>query len=133
MRVPRWFPPKRLNPAHQALVVQQWFPGFTASVTCGRCVFRGTLQPTDQGERYRVHIRYRRGEIPRVHVMNPVIDEDAPHLHEDGSLCLFHPKVFHWHDGRLVAKHTIPWTAVWLYFYEKWLELGVWFGPEAPH
>lgn len=133
MRVPHWFPPKRYNPAHQALMVQQLFPSFTVSGTCGQYVFRGTLQPINQAERYRVSIRYRQGEVPRVFVVDPEIDEDVPHLHQDGSLCLFHPKLFNWHGGRLIARYIVPWTAVWLYFYEKWRELGVWFGPEAPH
>ena len=33
----------------------------------------------------------------------------------------------------LIARYIVPWAAAWLYFYEVWLDLGVWLGPEVPH
>lgn len=109
------------------------FPGFSCHGRCGHFRFRGSLQPKADGTRYLVEIKYQRGQIPEVRVLNPDLHDDAPHLFEDGRLCLFHPDIFYWNDSRLIAKHIIPWTAAWLYFYEAWLQLGVWLGPEAPH
>jgi hypothetical protein len=46
---------------------------------------------------------------------------------------LYYPKD-NSYDGRtFIADTIIPWTAEWLYFYEKWLEDGIWWGHEAPH
>lgn len=96
-------------------------------------VFRGKLQPTEESPSYTIVIKYRYGAAPKVFVTNPKLEESAPHTYKDGSLCLFNPRVFRWHDGLRISKYIVPWTAFWLYFYEEWLELGVWHGPEAPH
>lgn len=133
MRLPRWFSPKRLSPAHQALLVLKNFPGFKWWGSGCECVLRGALRPAESSEVYQVCIRYQPDKIPLVNVISPEIDDDAPHLYGDRSLCLFHPSVFDWHGGRTLAIHIVPWTATWCYFYEKWQELGVWFGPEVPH
>lgn len=133
MYLPRWFAPKRLAPAHQALLVLRAFPGFEWRGGGCRCILRGALQPTEASEVYHISIRYQPDTVPLVHVNSPKIDEDAPHLYRNNSLCLFHPGIFDWHGGRTLARYVVPWTAVWLYFYEKWKELNVWLGPEVPH
>jgi len=133
MRLPRWFSPRRLSPAHQALLVLKSFPGFEWREGGCRCVLRGGLQPTETSDVYQVSIQYQPDKTPQVFVTSPEIDEDAPHLYGDRSLCLFHPSIFDWHGGRSLADYIVPWTAMWLYFYEKWEELGAWFGPEVPH
>ena len=123
----------RYNPGHQALLVKKLFPSFSCHGRCGNFRFQGVLQPRPDGDRYLVEITYRRSQMPEVRVISPALHEDAPHLFPDDSLCLFHPSIFRWNDGFLVATHIIPWTAAWLFFYEGWLRLGVWLGPEAPH
>lgn len=109
------------------------YPDFEARRRKNGYVFRGELQPTDDSPCYAVVICYERGSIPKVFVADPEIDDEAPHLYDDGSLCLFNPRIFRWDDSCLVSRHIVPWAALWLYFYETWLELGVWLGPEAPH
>jgi hypothetical protein len=133
MHLPRWFSPKRLSPAHQALLVLENFPGFKWQGSGCQCFLRGALRPTSTSKVYQVNIRYQPDKIPLVNVAAPEIDEEAPHLYGDSSLCLFHPGVFNWHGRRTLARCIVPWTTMWLYFYEKWQELGVWFGPEVPH
>jgi hypothetical protein len=113
--------------------MQRAYPQFACRGTRGRYTFRGDLQPNAEGETYAVEVTCRPGAIPRVRVLSPVLDDDAPHRFKDGSLCLFHPRIFEWHGGRLVSDYIVPWTAAWLFFYEHWLDLGVWLGPEAPH
>ena len=129
----RWLRPRPLNPAVQIVLIQHFFPGFSYRGRCGRYVFRGALQPRPDGAVYHVEIRYTQGTTPKVFVIGPQLEEDAPHLFADGSLCLFHPQLFRWHGRRIVARWIVPRTAAWLYFYEHWLNLGVWLGPEAPH
>jgi len=57
---------------------------------------------------------------------------DPPHFYKESqTLCLYHPKNYHWTKEKLIAKDIVPWTAAWIYFYEIWLQKGVWYGPEA--
>lgn len=133
MLAPRWFSPKRLTPAHQALLVVKVFPVFDWAVEGNQCILQGNLRPTGSSERYHITIQYRPDSIPAVFIADLEASEDIPHLYSDGSLCLFHPGVFNWHGRRTLLKYIVPWTASWLLFYEKWKELGVWLGPEVPH
>lgn len=129
----RWLRPKPLNPALQVFAMKWAYPNFEARRHENGYLFRGRLKPTDDSRIFVVTVKYSHGSHPKVYVNSPSIDEEAPHTYRDGSLCLFHPCMFYWHDGLRISSYIIPWVAYWLYFYEKWLELGVWLGPEAPH
>lgn len=66
-------------------------------------------------------------------VQNPALrprsaSESIPHLYRDGSLCLFYPPGEEWHPSRHVSRTTIPWTVLWLVYYETWHATGTWFG-----
>lgn len=92
------------------LIVKPTFPVYTVSIT-----YRGNLRPL-------------------VKVIKPVLVANPPHFYkESGTLCLYHPKNYHWTKERLIAKDIISWTAAWIYFYEVWLQKKVWYGPEAEH
>jgi hypothetical protein len=92
------------------LIVKPVFPTYTVSVT-----YRGNLRPL-------------------VKVIKPELVADPPHFYKESqSLCLYHPKNFHWTKEKLIAKDIVSWTAAWIYFYEVWLQKGVWYGPEAEH
>jgi hypothetical protein len=92
------------------LIVKPVFPTYTVSVT-----YRGNLRPL-------------------VKIIKPELVADPPHFYmESQSLCLYHPKNFHWTKEKLIAKDIVPWTAAWIYFYEVWLQKGMWYGPEAEH
>jgi len=124
---------KRIDPALQILWMRKRHPQFTASGGNKKYVFTGHLQPNSQSKSYQVAIHYRYDHSPRVFVRSPALHPKTPHLYDDGSLCLFKAERFNWHDGLLISEYIVPWTAVWLYFYEQWLDLNVWLGPEAPH
>jgi hypothetical protein len=32
-----------------------------------------------------------------------------------------------------ISETIVPWAALWLAFYEIWLDTDHWYGPEAPH
>jgi hypothetical protein len=113
--------------------MRQNFPGFAAYGRCGRYVFKGNLQPTARSPQYRIRIEYCLDEHPRVFVVAPEIEANAPHRYKDKSLCLFHPKNFDWTNSCLLAKYTVPWAAAWLMFYEIWLKTGKWFADAEPH
>jgi hypothetical protein len=89
------------------------------------------LQPGEISPIYQVEIEYRHRKAPTVKVMQPTIVAGAPHLYKDGSLCLYWPKEWNWQDNELIAEIIIPWTALWLYYYELWLDTGKWLGPSS--
>lgn len=92
----------------------------------------GKLKPTEFSPEYTIRIEYN-SRYPKVYVLEPIILDKAPHRYEDGSLCLYYPKDKSFDKTSLISKTIIPWTVEWLYFYEAWLEEGVWWGAEAPH
>jgi len=113
------------------------YPHFSAThVGQSSVTFVGDLHVMPELPVYRVSIEYRGDNQPRVKVLSPTILPIAPHTYNGGeTLCLYHPSYFHWDCQKLIARHILRWTAVWIYFYEVWLqhpELG-WLGPEVPH
>jgi len=83
---------------------------------------------------YTVSINYRGSLRPIVKILKPVLLENPPHFYRlSQSLCLYHPRNYKWIKEKLIAKDIVPWTAAWIYFYEKWLQTGKWFGPEVAH
>lgn len=115
----------------QELVMRSKFPDFRCQKKKNSLVFTGTLRPGEIS--YEIRAEYIPSQHPKVFVLSPVIHPSSPHLWGDKSLCLVNPSVYPWRQCHLVAKLTIPWTALWLYFYEGWLETGIWYGPEFPH
>ena len=109
------------------------FPDFRCRKKGDGLVFTGTLSPGENSPSYKIRVEYIPSQYPKVLVLSPEIHPEAPHRWKDKSLCLFNPRSFYWHPNYLVAKYTIPWTALWLFFYEGWLETGIWYGPESPH
>jgi hypothetical protein len=107
------------------------FPGFSYRWARAEAIWRGTLQPRTTSPTYRVEVRYRVGKIPRVRVLRPALVAGAPHLYGDGTLCLYWPREWIWHSYELIAETIIPWTGLWLYFYELWLDTGEWLGPSS--
>ncbi len=109
-------------------------------------VWEGEIAPTPLSERYRIRIVYRPHEPPRVHVIAPVLvpDEDGkvPHTYRDmlgrPYPCLYDPRKFEWQKSMSIAETIVPWTALWLTYYEHWRATGDWLGggdhpqPEGP-
>ena len=93
-----------------------------------------TITVTAPPGTYQVVVNYKMSESPKVFVTEPQL-ERPPHLYDDGSLCLYYPKDVgkRWERNSKIAETIIPWTALWLHYYELYLETGEWLGPEAPH
>ncbi len=64
-------------------------------------------------------------------VVRPQLVKGAPHLYADGSLCLYWPKEWQWAAHEAIAETLLPWAALWLYYYELWLDAGEWLGPSS--
>ena len=92
------------------------------------------LQPSEGSEKYKVELITRIGaKAVEVFVVEPNIRKlkkelSIPHLYLNGSLCLYYPNYNEWSIEDLWADTLIPWTCLWLYFFELWLATGEWFG-----
>lgn len=96
--------------------------------------FVGDLHVKPELPIYTVSITYRGSSSPLVRVLEPELVADAKHIYKESkTLCLYHPENFHWTKEKLIALNIVSWTAAWIYFYEGWLQSGVWYGPEAHH
>ncbi len=140
--------PRRLTPAQQ-------YYGLANCVICrghGK-VHRGTLiwefeaRPTLLSRTYRVRIKYleRKGS-PEVHVIDPDLSDLAkgrriPHVYElkPARLCLYLPGTGQWSPDLRLVDTIVPWTYLWLFYYEEWLVSDEWKGggehpsPEEKH
>lgn len=120
-----------VNVALQSLHILHRFPGFTYRRERGAGVWRGSLQPSQLSQQYRVAVIYKLHTCPIVKVIAPMLSPKAPHLWGDGTLCLFYPKEIPWRPDMLIAKTILPWAALWLYYYELWLDTEKWLGPSS--
>jgi hypothetical protein len=119
---------------HQVARMQRDFPSFRYQRASRIPTWTGSLQPFDTSPNYQIQVIYHVPKSPRVWVVNPLLVQNAPHLYpQDRSLCLYFPKDRSWTADDYLSETIIPWTALWLAFYELWLITGEWYGPEAPH
>ncbi|HBJ2623058.1 TPA: hypothetical protein LA827_002843 [Clostridium botulinum] len=124
--------PKNVTLGLQLFNVKQSFPNFEFCRNEDESYWIGNLMPSSKT--YTVKIVYQYAKAPKVFVIKPEILKSSPHIYPDGALCLYYPLDKNYTNRFSIISDTIiPWTAEWLYYYEKWLASGVWFGPEAPH
>jgi hypothetical protein len=112
--------------AEQGLLVRE-YPGFEMDVDDdGMPYAHGWIGP-NENLRSAYHLllvippAYGRGAMPAAYVLEPRLRLDAPHIFQDGSLCLDH-------SGAFTRKSTLvtllAWVSVWLVLYEGLLETG---------
>jgi hypothetical protein len=106
----------------------------TYIVNKGKVVVNIFLQPSEGSMKYKVKLLAKIGSTKvDVFVVEPNIRDlkkklSIPHLYPDGSLCLYYPDYNEWSAEDLWADTLIPWTCLWLYFFELWLAIGEWLG-----
>ncbi|OOM05691.1 hypothetical protein [Clostridium saccharobutylicum] len=126
--------PKNVTLDLQIYKIKQSFPGFKFYRDESGTYWVGQLMPTSNSCIYTVRIVYKYKKPPQVFVIQPELLKLSPHIYADGSLCLYYPFDKDYNNNLSIISETIiPWTAEWLFFYEKWLDSGIWWGPEAPH
>lgn len=121
----------------QWLKMQEYFSSLSFTRENNVPTWYVSLQPTDCPPVYTAKIAYkftnRSGDVPKVWIVEPEIHPDAPHRYSDDSLCLYYPPERSWTPDKFISETIVPWTALWLLFYEIWLDADHWYGPEAPH
>ena len=94
-----------------------------------------------------MRIEYRlgkKGHSPHVFVEDPKLicrngEDSIPHTFRQPEVrpCVCR---FEWRRDRVIAHTIVPWTSLWLFYYEIWLATGEWLGggehpegrPKAP-
>lgn len=102
---------------------------------CGRLHWHYVAQPTALSRRYDIRIAYQLDTRPLIVVNSPNLLELAdgrriPHLYEQDPprLCLYQPKRGEWNPRMLIDQTFVPWTALWLFYFEDWLITNEWRG-----
>lgn len=95
----------------------------------------GKVRPTSRSEMYVVEIRLgiKKGDSIRVRILSPqlcmnAIGDKIPHMYSQKTLCLFMPKYAEFKRTDYISDTIIPWTTLWLYYYEIWHTTGKWLG-----
>lgn len=128
---PRYTLPELLKNCNE---IKRKYSEATYKVYKGKVVVNIFLQPSEGSMKYKVKLLAKIGSTKvDVFVIDPNIRDlkkklPIPHLYPDGSLCLCYPNYNEWSAEDLWADTLIPWTCLWLYFFELWLATGEWLG-----
>ena len=114
--------------------VKEAFPGTQSKIFHEKATLTLRIQPTEVSTEYEVKLIARQGrQTVKIFVTSPKIgkyegEKKVPHLYGDGSLCLYYPDYNEWCYTDSWAETLIPWTSLWLFYYEIWKETGEWLG-----
>lgn len=113
--------------------MQSLFPHFHHEWRMGSVTWLGTVKPSSLSQEYRIRIVYKQGDWPKVWVVSPPLtglgeDTSIPHTYPGPRPCLFVPGSEDWRDDKYIPDTIVPWTSLWLYYYEIWHATGEWVG-----
>lgn len=121
--------------AQQASVLKAKYPNWDVQFDAVDLVATGKLRPTSRSEAYNIEIQLgiMKGDTIQVRILNPklvanVKGEKIPHMYSQKTLCLYMPKYAEFKRTDYISDTIIPWTILWLYYYELWHATGKWLG-----
>lgn len=101
----------------------------------GRLSWNFPVRPTPLARSYDARLELMQSGPPRVFVIRPDLHELAqgrrlPHIYSDHPprLCLYLPGAFEWNRTHRLDQTIVPWTALWLFYFEEWLWSDEWKG-----
>lgn len=104
-------------------------------VKCGLLTWRFWATPTALSRDYLILIEFRRGAPPAVFVEAPDLVALAagrriPHCYSEAPLrlCLYLPGTAEWLKHMRLDETMVPWTYLWLSYFEEWLLSDEWKG-----
>jgi hypothetical protein len=117
----------------QRAYMRIWWPDFKTRVQRGTLKAIGNLSPAPLCTTYKIEICLPGGGVPAVKVLDPHLSprdqaDRIPHMYEQERLCLYLPGTGQWTLDKPIAVTIVPWTSLWLYFYEVWRATGNWLG-----
>ncbi len=91
--------------------------------------------PSPLGRDYTAQLSFSEGKPAQVIVVAPDLvalaeGKPLPHVYSENPvrLCLFLPRTLEWQPWMRFDETLVPWTTLWLYFFEDWLATGEWHG-----
>ncbi len=131
----RYLGPKNLTSIQQLIGIKALLGNGKGHVKKDVLHWRGVIRPMPVSREYVVRILYRPGRKPSVFIVKPSLRELAdgrvvPHLYSQKKqkLCLYRPKYREWRPDQHISKTIIPWTYLWLFYFEEWLFSNKWKG-----
>lgn len=131
------FKEKSLSQTLQFEYASDKFSNTKVSYRKGKLRFSMMLQPTPFSPFYPIEIiKGKKGtfEVWLVGNIKKIESPEFPHNYKVDiknnrvKLCLYHPKKFEWGRDQAIHDTIIPWASEWLYYYEYWLDDGIWRG-----
>jgi hypothetical protein len=105
------------------------------SLHAGRLTWRYVATPSPLSREYSVRIEFAQGGVPETFVDAPDLqalagDRTIPHLYdrEPPKLCLYLPRTYEWQSQMRLDQTVVPWSVLWLFFFEEWLLSNEWKG-----
>lgn len=104
----------------------------------GRFYYDCEVQPTVMSRSYLIRVNFAYKTRPKVLVLQPNLSELAdkrnlPHVYKQNppELCLYLPNSGEWASDKFVSRTIVPWSILWLYYFEHWLATDIWKGGGA--
>jgi len=122
---------RNLSGDQQGAALRSVFKTFRQVARGNPYVWEGVLTPMGCGP-YSVRIAYYPGLVrPRVTIVDPVLvprepGVRIPHTFKSGRICLHLNE--EWEPSMYLHQTIVPWTCLWLYYYEVWHATGEWLG-----
>lgn len=108
--------------------------GGMGAVCANKLTWQEPIQPTALARSYLAIITYQPGQTPDVRIADPGLEllaagRPLPHVYRDPlRLCLYLPGTREWEARKRIDQTVIPWTYLWLYYFEDWLWSDDWKG-----
>ena len=124
--------PRQLG--EQVAYMKNKFPQFSSKFSSPSSIkVKGQLRPSARSCSYEFVLKYDLSGIPNIRITAPKLKlnakgEKIPHLYSTGDLCLYRPIYNEFKTTDFLADTIIPWTSLWLYYYELWHITGDWLG-----
>lgn len=141
----RFDQPKSLTAAQQFLNLRaNPISCGTGHLHAGRLDWEFETSPSPLSRTYAMRLTFQQGDVPKIYVDKPDLTMLAegrliPHLYEQrpARLCLYLPRLYEWQSWMRLDRTIVPWSALWLFYFEDWLATGEWKGggehpPERP-
>lgn len=127
------FSERPVSLAEQVYVMKRHFPNFHLRWKKNIVTWIGIIQPAQLSNDYTIKITHQLHQAPDVYVLKPQLtngreDQSIPHTYPGNRLCLYHPKKREWSQQMHIAETIVPWTSLWLFYYEIWRATGDWLG-----
>lgn len=100
----------------------------------GKLTWTYAASPSPISREYMIRIEMASDRAPRIFVDDPDVEvlaggRDVPHVYRNPTrLCLYLPGTREWQPSIRLDQTVVPWTSLWLFYFEDWLDSDEWKG-----